>query len=91
MPEPEAATSPRPKGAYPPKISAPESRAPSRKRMAHSAVRTRAGARRITFPVSRASSRIRAAFVLHFSLVAMASVSFASGLVRPVCQRQYKP
>ena len=24
-------------------------------------------------------------------LVAMASVSFASGLVRPVCQRQYKP
>ena len=48
--------------------------------MAHSAVRTSAGARNTTFPVSRASSRSRAALVFSFSFVAMVPVSFVWGL-----------
>lgn len=48
--------------------------------MIHSAVRTSAGARSTTFPVSRASSRSRAALVFKFSFVAMVPVSFAPGL-----------
>ena len=71
-----------PKGAQPPKISAPDSMAPSRSRITHSAVRTSAGARSTRRPVSRISSLARAARVFSFSFVAMFRTSpFSSRLV----------
>lgn len=51
--------------------------------MTHSAARTRAGARRMTLPVSRASSRTRAAFVLSFSFVAMVPSPFPNQACPP--------
>ena len=61
----------RPKGAYPPKISAPASTAPRENRMAHSAPRTSAGARSTTRPVRVISSRSRAAFTFNAVFAAM--------------------